>query len=182
MQPQDGATRRCLAHLSNPHFPRGTTMPTTAKTDAIKMLMQDHKAVKALFDDYEKLVKKEADAAEKQELANRICSMLTVHATLEEELFYPLAREALADDAELIDEAAVEHATAKDLIAQIEAASPDEALYDAKVTVLGEYIQHHVKEEEGEIFPKIKKSDLDLGLLGGEMARRKEQLMAEATS
>lgn len=157
-------------------------MPTTAKTDAIKLLMQDHKAVKGLFDDYKKLVEKEADGTDRQALASRICTMLTVHATIEEELFYPLAREALADEADLIDEATVEHATAKDLIAQIEAASPDESLYDAKVTVLGEYIQHHVKEEEGEIFPKLKKTELDLGLLGTEMARRKEQLMAMATA
>ncbi|HJV71330.1 hemerythrin domain-containing protein [Ideonella sp.] len=153
-------------------------MPTTAKTDAIKMLMDDHKAVKALFDDYEKLVENDAEGADRQALATRICTMLTVHATLEEELFYPLAREALGREADLIDEATVEHATAKDLIAQIEAASSHASLYDAKVTVLGEYIQHHVKEEEREIFPKVKKTELDLRLLGGELARRKAQLMA----
>lgn len=133
-----------------------------------------------LFDDYEKLVENAASGAERQALASRIGTMLTAHATLEEELFYPLAREALVDEADLIDEATVEHATAKNLIALIEAASPDEALYDAKVTVLGEYTRHHVKEEEDEIFPKLKKTELDLGLLGTEMARRKEQLMATA--
>jgi hemerythrin superfamily protein len=155
-------------------------MPANAKTDAIKLLTQDHKEVKRLFDDYKKLAEQEADASERQELAARICAMLTVHTTIEEELLYPLAREALGEEADLIDEAAVEHASAKDLIAQIEAGSPDEPLYDAKVTVLGEYIQHHVKEEEGEIFPKLKKSEMDLTLLGGEIARRKEELGATA--
>lgn len=154
-------------------------MPT-ARTDAIKLLTQDHHAVKALFDDYKKLVDKQADSHDKQVLAGRICTLLTTHATLEEELFYPLAREALAKHADLIDEAAVEHASAKDLIAQIEAGTPDEALYDAKVIVLGEYIQHHVKEEEGEIFPQLKKTELDLKLLGEELARRREELMIAA--
>jgi hemerythrin superfamily protein len=157
-------------------------MPATEKTDAIKLLTEDHKEVKKLFDDYKKLCEAEAPAEERQALANQICSMLTVHAALEEELFYPLAREALADEADLIDEATVEHSTAKDLIAQIESSTPDEPLYDAKVTVLGEYIQHHVKEEEGEIFPKIKKTELDLAVLGTEMAERKQALSATAAS
>jgi hemerythrin superfamily protein len=155
-------------------------MPTTDKTDAIKLLTQDHKEVKGLFDEYKKLVEDEADADERQALATQICTMLTVHAAIEEELLYPLAREALGEDFDLIDEAAVEHQTAKDLIAQIEESTPDEPLYDAKVTVLGEYIQHHVKEEEGEIFPKLKKTELDLTLVGGEMARRKEELTSSA--
>ena len=153
-------------------------MPTTGKTDAIKLLTEDHKEVKKLFDEYKKLAEKQAPAQERQELATRICAMLTVHTTIEEELFYPLAREALGEDDDLIDEAAVEHASAKDLIAQIENSSPDEPLYDAKVTVLGEYIQHHVKEEEGELFPKVRKSELDLAVLGAEMAERKQALEA----
>lgn len=151
-------------------------MPATEKIDAIKLLTEDHKQVKKLFDEYKKLCEGEAPADERQALAGQICSMLTVHATLEEELFYPLAREALGEEADLIDEATVEHASAKELIAQIESATPDEPLYDAKVTVLGEYIQHHVKEEEGEIFPKIRKTELDLALLGTEMAQRKQAL------
>ena len=151
-------------------------MPATEKTDAIKLLTEDHKEVKKLFDEYKKLSDKEAPAGERQALAGQICSMLTVHTTIEEELFYPLAREALGEQADLIDEATVEHASAKDLIAQIESSSPDEPLYDAKVTVLGEYIQHHVKEEEGEIFPKIRKTELDLAVLGSEMAERKQAL------
>jgi hemerythrin superfamily protein len=106
--------------------------------------------------------------------------MLTAHATAEEELFYPRAREVLGDDEDLVDEADVEHASAKELIAQIEAGSPDDPLYDAKVKVLGEYIDHHVKEEEGEMFPKIRKSDLDLDAIGEEIAARKAELTGQA--
>ena len=151
----------------------------SAGDDAIKLLTADHKEVKALFKDYEKLVDGDAADDEKQALAQEICMMLTVHATVEEELFYPAAREVLGEDEDLIDEADVEHASAKDLIAQIEASSPAEELYDAKVKVLGEYIDHHVKEEEGEIFTKVKKGGLDTAALGAEIAMRKEELMAE---
>ena len=157
-------------------------MPTakTASTDAIKLLTEDHKEVKKLFKQYEKLVKDEANDEEKQQLAAEICLQLTVHATIEEELFYPAAREVLEDDADLVDEADVEHASAKELIAQIEGASPaDDAHYDARVKVLGEYINHHVKEEEDEMFPKVKKGDLDLKALGEELAERKEALLEE---
>ena len=147
--------------------------------DAIKLLTADHKEVKGLFKEYEKLVKAEAGDEEKQALAEQICTMLTVHATAEEELFYPAARDALGDDEDLVDEADVEHSTAKELIAQIQGSSPDDPHFDAKVKVLGEYIDHHVKEEEGEIFPKAKKGGLDTAALGAEIAARKEELMAE---
>ncbi|MGM9480248.1 hemerythrin domain-containing protein [Roseateles sp. NT4] len=148
--------------------------------DAIELLMTDHREVKALFKEYDKLVKAEADAGEKQVVAAQICVMLTAHATAEEELFYPRAREVLGEDEDLVDEADVEHASAKELIAQIEAGSPDDPLYDAKVKVLGEYIDHHVKEEEGEMFPKVRKSDLDLDAIGEEIAARKAELMGQA--
>lgn len=150
-----------------------------AGTDAVALLKQDHQEVQALFDQYDELI--EADDTpdeQKQQLAEQICAMLTVHAQIEEEIFYPAARRSL-DEPDLIDEATVEHATAKDLIAQIQDGSPDEELYDAKVKVLGEYIRHHVKEEEGEMFPKLKKSDIDLAGLGSQMAERKQELMAE---
>lgn len=150
-----------------------------AAPDAVSLLTADHREVKALFKAYDKLVKNEADSGEKQVLAAQICVALTAHATAEEELFYPRARDVLGDDADLIDEADVEHASAKELIAQIEAGSPDDPLYDAKVKVLGEYIDHHVKEEEGEIFPKIRKSDVDLDALGEEIAERKAALMGQ---
>jgi hemerythrin superfamily protein len=153
--------------------------PKGAPDDAIRMLSADHKEVKALFKQYDKLAEAGGDADEKQAVAERICRMLTVHATVEEEIFYPAARQALGEDEDLIDEADVEHSTAKELIAQIEGSSPDEDLYDAKVKVLGEYIDHHVKEEEGEIFPKARKAKLDTAALGAEMAARKEALMSE---
>ncbi|KQY81541.1 hemerythrin domain-containing protein [Pelomonas sp. Root1444] len=155
------------------------TPKTTASTDAIQLLTADHKEVKALFKAYEQLVEAEGDDEEKQQLALEICTKLTVHATVEEELFYPAARDVLEDDEDLVDEADVEHACAKDLMAQIMQSAPEDPLYDAKVKVLGEYIDHHVKEEEGEMFPKIKKSDLDVEALGEEMAQRKEELLAE---
>jgi hemerythrin-like domain-containing protein len=102
---------------------------------------------------------------------------LTIHATVEEEIFYPAVREAI-DDEDLMDEADVEHANAKNLIAQLEEASPGDDHYDAKVTVLGEMVDHHVKEEEGEIFPKAKKA-IDTVSVGAELAERKAELQEE---
>ena len=157
-----------------------TTTSRATKTDAIHLLMQDHKQVKALFKDYDKLVNTSAASSEKLDLAMKICAMLTAHTTVEEELFYPAARKALGKDEDLIDEASVEHASVKDLIAQIEGSSPGEALYDAKMKVMSEFIDHHVKEEETEMFPKLKKSSLDTEALGARMARRKEELLQEA--
>jgi hemerythrin superfamily protein len=150
-----------------------------AKTDATLLLTRDHTEVSKLFKQYEKLADAEADGAQRQALAQQICSMLTVHATIEEEIFYPAAREAEVDS-DLLDEAEVEHASAKDLIAQIESMDADDELYDAKVTVLGEYIDHHVQEEENEMFPKCRKSGMDLAELATELAERKSELMAEA--
>ena len=116
-------------------------------------------------------------AAAKESLVQQICSELKVHTTLEEEIFYPAARIALDDDGDdLLDEAAVEHASAKDLIAQLEGASSDDELYDAKVTVLSEYIKHHVKEEHEELFPRCRKAKMDLKSLGAAMMARKTQL------
>lgn len=165
---------------TSPRTSSSTTTSRTAKasTDAIKLLTADHKEVKQLFKDYAKLVKSEAEDSERQALAETICEMLTVHATVEEEIFYPAAREVLAEQ-DLLDEAEVEHASAKDLIAQIQSMKPSDPLYDAKVTVLGEYIDHHVAEEEGEMFPKIKKSTLDMDELGLEIKDRKQQLTGE---
>lgn len=151
---------------------------SAAKTDATALLQRDHAEVKKLFRQYEKLAKAEAEGEERQTLAEQICSMLTVHATVEEEIFYPAAREAEVED-DLLDEAEVEHASAKDLIAQIQSMSPDDDLYDAKVTVLGEYIEHHVQEEENEMFPKCRKAKMDFAALAAELATRKAELMGE---
>ena len=165
--------------MATPTRAASTRAPST--DDAIKLLMTDHKQVKALFKQYDELVDSEAGADEKEALAAQICQMLTVHATVEEELFYPAAREVLGEDECLVDEADIEHASAKELIAQIEDSTPDDDHYDAKVKVLGEYIDHHVKEEEGEMFPKVKKAKLDTEALGAHLAARKEQLMGELT-
>lgn len=150
---------------------------TTSTPDAIELLMADHKSVKALFKAFEKIKGDEGADDEKAELVQRICAELTIHATIEDEIFYPAVREAI-DDEDLMDEADVEHASAKDLIAQLESASPGDDHYDAKVTVLGEMIDHHVEEEEGEMFPKARKA-IDVDEVGVELAARKAELTEE---
>ena len=149
---------------------------TTGGPDAIVMLREDHQHVSGLFAKYQKIMD-EGDAATKEGLVRQICNELKIHTTLEEEIFYPAARNALDDKGDdLLDEATVEHASAKDLIAQLERASADEELYDAKVTVLGEYIKHHVKEEQEELFPRCRKAKMDLKSIGAAMRSRKQQL------
>jgi hemerythrin superfamily protein len=144
--------------------------------NALTLLREDHQNVQALFDRFEKT----RSADRKGPLARQICRELTVHAQIEEEIFYPAARQALRDT-DLLDEATVEHDTAKDLIAQIEDASPGDELFDAKVKVLGEYVKHHVKEEQNELFPKVRKTKLDLDEMGERLQARKQELMgAEA--
>jgi hemerythrin superfamily protein len=141
--------------------------------DAISLLKADHREVEDLFKRFEAAT----GDAQKRDVANAICVALKVHARLEEELFYPAAYAALKDKS-LLDEAQVEHASAKDLIAQIEAGAPGEAFYDARVKVLSEYIDHHVTEEENEIFPQCRKGKMDLARLGAVLAMRKQELMA----
>lgn len=155
-----------------------STAKSASKNDAVQLLTADHKEVRQLFKAYEKLVSSEAEHDEKQALATQICQMLTLHTHIEEEIFYPAARGALKEQ-DLLDEAEVEHASAKDLISQLQGMQPDDDLYDAKVTVLGEYVEHHIKEEEGEMFPRLKKADLDLAALGEELSTRKQALMSE---
>ena len=150
---------------------------TKQSTDAIALLTNDHQEVKDLFERYQDLAQADSDDEEKKNLAEEICTMLTVHATIEEEIFYPAARDAI-DDESLLNEAEVEHQSAKDLIAQIQASDPSDALYDAQVKVLGEYVNHHVEEEEGELFPRVKEADLDLDELGAEMSARQEELLS----
>lgn len=144
----------------------------SATPDAITLLKKDHAEVKTYFDEYENL---ESDK-DKKALAGKICTALKVHMQIEEEIFYPAARKAIKDN-ELLDEATVEHSGAKILIAEIEAMKPSQNLYDAKVKVLGEQIEHHVKEEEDELFPEVRGTDLDLEALGTKMAKRKAELM-----
>ena len=159
--------------------------PASAAPDAVKLLMSDHKEVKGCFEQYKKLMDSDAESTERKALAEKICGLLTVHATIEEEIFYPAARAADVE-ADLLDEAEVEHASCKDLIAQIQTMDAHDELFDAKVTVLGEYIDHHVKEEEGELFPKCKKAGMDMPELGAELQVHKteltEQVMRESAA
>jgi len=156
-------------------------MPSRAGKDACDLLDADHKAVKKMFKEYEELTSSRARGAsqKKKELAQQICQELTLHAQVEEEIFYPALREALKDT-DLLDEAAVEHQSAKDLIAQIQAAGEPDEKVDAKVKVLGEYVDHHIKEERGEIFPRARAAKkLDLMAMREELETRKEELMSE---
>jgi hemerythrin superfamily protein len=142
--------------------------------DAIELLTEDHENVKAMFEKYEGLGDRATTS--KKKLATEICMELTKHATAEEEIFYPAVRAAGKDKEDLVDEATVEHASAKELIAQIMEMEASEELFDAKVKVLGEMIEHHVKEEEEEMFPKARKAGLDLAMLGQQIAERKAQI------
>jgi len=146
--------------------------------DALQLLATEHREVRAMFQQYDKLAEAGGRGDERMLLASQICVALTLHAQIEEEILYPAAREALAHDADIVDEAYVEHASAKSLVAQIKTMTSDQPLFDAKVKVLGEYVDHHVKEEEGELFPKLRRTALDLDAMGERMAQRKKQLMA----
>lgn len=148
---------------------------TTARSpDAIDLLKADHRAVEKLFAQFEKA----KDDERKKQLADQICMELRIHTQIEEELLYPVSREFLKED-DIVDEAVVEHQAAKDLIEQIEGMQPDEELYDAKVSVLQEQIEHHVEEEEKEYFPQLQKSDLDLKGIGEQIKVRKKELVAQ---
>ena len=144
--------------------------------DAIALLTADHREVSDMFEQYEQLT--DRARASKQKLTDKICKALLVHTQIEEEILYPAVREALKDSDDMVDEAVVEHAAAKDLIQQLRDMDPEDDLYDAKVKVLGEEIEHHVGEEEKEMFPKIRKSGLDIKALGQELAQRKQELMS----
>jgi hemerythrin superfamily protein len=159
----------------------GTTNDTS--TNALELLRHDHQEVDSLFKQYEQ-IKENAGDAEKEELVARICDALTVHAQIEEAIFYPAARRALAQEQgqDLLDEAAVEHQTLKDIIGRLEAAPTSDPLYDAGVKVLSEYTKHHVREEETELFPKVKSSDMDLQAIGQQLAERKQRLEGEKSS
>ena len=145
--------------------------------DAIDLLDAEHRAVKGLFNDYRKLSDHKAGGAKRKALAESICMLLTIHMRMEEDIFYPPVREAIRDD-DLLDEAEVEHAGAKELIGQILSMQPTDELYDAKVTVLGEYIAHHVNEEREEMFPKARKCGIDLAALGERLYLRRQELQA----
>jgi iron-sulfur cluster repair protein YtfE (RIC family) len=161
------------------HTGKSKSVPKSVATesqpnDAIALLMEDHEHVKDLFEQFEGL----GDRAmvSKKKLVDEICNELTKHMMIEEELFYPAVRALGKEFEDTIDEAVVEHASAKQLIAQLLNMDAGDDLYDAKVTVLSEQIEHHIEEEEGELFPKLRKAGLDLAALGIQMAERKQQI------
>lgn len=151
----------------------------TTSIDAVELLTKQHREVEDLFEQFEKAGDNAKD--KKKKLADEICNALIMHTMIEEEIFYPATRAAGEESEEtedMVDEAIVEHASAKDLIAQIREMSPEDDLYDAKVKVLSEMIDHHVEEEEKEMFPKTRKLKLDLGVLGEEMKKRQVEIEA----
>lgn len=153
------------------------TASTSRAKDAIALLKADHRAVETLFAQFGRA----KDADRKERLASEIILELRVHTQIEEEIFYPASREVLKDE-DIVNEAIVEHQAAKDLMDQIDDMAPQDEMFDAKVTVLQEMIEHHVGEEEKDFFPQVQKTDLDLKAIGQQMAERKEALMAEMGS
>jgi hemerythrin superfamily protein len=150
-----------------------TTRSTRSQT-ALDLLKADHAEVKKLFNQFEKQKKSEDDEG-MDETAQAICQALSIHAQIEEEIFYPALR-AAADADDALDEADVEHSHVKELVSQVEEAHPGDDHFEARVKVLSEYVQHHVEEEESTIFPKARKADVDLAELGERLRARKEQL------
>jgi hypothetical protein len=154
-------------------------MPQTEFTDAIALLKADHRKVETLFEQFEGTT----SSSQKEKIARQICLELKIHTMIEEELFYPAFKGKIEDD--LLNEAYVEHDGAKMLVNEIEAGSPEDEFYDAKVTVLSEDIKHHVAEEERPsegMFAQCRKTDVDLVALRDQMFARKEELLAEAKS
>ena len=151
----------------------------TTPKNGLQLLAQDHREVEELFEKFEKA----SGASAKQEIVRQICTELKIHAMIEEEIYYPAVRGKV--DGDDLDEAYVEHDSAKLLINELEAAEPDEEFYDAKVLVLKELIEHHVKEEEKQndnLFQQTRAADIDLEALGQQLAARKAELKAKAES
>jgi hypothetical protein len=153
---------------------KGKPAEGTDAMSALELLEEYHREVDEFFEEYQ-LVQ---DPEQKEALALQICLALQVHAQIEEEIFYPAVRGAI-EKAELVDEAIVEHTSAKQLIGEIEAMGAGDKLFDAKVKVLGEQVRHHIQEEEEELFPEVQSSELDLDTLGHEMAERKRALLKQ---
>jgi len=149
-------------------------MAKKGKADAITLLKADHDEVKQAFKEFEKM-DHETDTAAMEELVTTVCEALKAHTTVEEEIFYPAVREAIEDD-DLMNEAQVEHQSAKDLIEQLEGMDATDPMYPATFTVLCEYVLHHAKEEEDEMFPSAKKAKVDLEALGEQIQARKDEL------
>lgn len=153
----------------------GEASKSRVPRDAIAMLKSDHEKVSGLFEAFGKA----RASSKKKALVAEICAELKVHTQLEDEIFYPAVKSALRDK-QLVPEAKVEHSSIKALIAQVEGVEPDGEAYDATVKVMSEYVKHHVKEEQDEMFPKAKKTRLDLVDLRDKMLKRKEELTGGA--
>lgn len=147
---------------------------SSRQKDAIQILKADHREVEKLFGQFQKA----SGDARKMQLARKICMELMVHTQIEEELVYPISREFLKDD-DIVNEAVVEHQAAKDLIEQIQGMDASDEMFDAKMQVLQEQIEHHVEEEEKEYFPKLQKTDMDLKAIGQQLMQRKKELTAQ---
>jgi hemerythrin superfamily protein len=150
--------------------------------DAITLLKQDHATVRELFTEFKRFQEERVEGVDelKQDLMDEVCHALKIHAQIEEEIFYPAAREALPDEVDLMNEAQVEHASAKELIALVESGRASDPMTCARFLVLSEQIDHHAGEEEDEMFPKIRKSKMDTQAIGRRLAERKAELESEA--
>lgn len=147
---------------------------------ATSLLMADHTKVKKLFKQFGKSKGKDA-LEDKARIVEQACSELRIHTRIEEEIFYPAVKAALGKDGDMIDEALVEHASCKDLIAQLSVMKPGEEMFDSRFTVLSEFIEHHVKEEENELFPKVRRlKALNLEDLGEQMQQLKQSLSPDS--
>lgn len=150
----------------------------TASHDAIELLIDDHDAVKELFAEFKKFQEAKTEGVDemKQALMDAVCEALKIHTQIEEEIFYPAARHALPDDKDLLNEAQVEHTAAKELIAQVEAGAARDDMTCAQFQVLSEQIDHHVKEEQDEMFPKLRKTSMDMEAIGRRLEKRRAEL------
>jgi hemerythrin superfamily protein len=157
------------------------TQTTGESRDAIDLLMDDHKRVQKIFDDFESVDRDDAEAV--QELVETACMELQLHSMLEEEIFYPAVRAKVGEDDsalhDLLNEAEVEHETVDDLVAKLQEVEPDDAMYAAYFNVLAKLVKRHVSEEENDLFPDVRGMDLDLQQLGNDMHTRREVLFAE---
>lgn len=153
------------------------TMETGTKVDAIELLVSEHREAKDLFKKYEQ-AKEKGDTTEKYDIAKQVCGALLIHMQIEESIFYPAVRKEL-DEEEMMNEAIVEHSGAKDLIRQLGEMKPEDPMFDAKVKVLSEQIDHHVEEEEDEMFPESRKSDADMLALGEQLLAAKNKLRTQ---
>ena len=158
---------------------RTTQKPATAvKSNAFTLLKEDHKKVKKLFKEFQSIKKRDDSDERKSELVKELCREITVHSQIEEEIFYPSARQAIGDE-DVMEEAGIEHASVKQLVSQLGSMEPGDPHYDAIVKVMGEYVEHHVREEEDQMFPMLKKAKLDAKGLGEQITKRKGELMGD---